>query len=41
MLFGTDPLDPDDVIGISVPDAHQLISALQGALDAPLNASAS
>ncbi len=41
MLFGTDAMDPDDVIGISVPDAHRLISALQHALDAPLTASAS
>ena len=41
VLFGADPLNPDDVIGLSVPDAHQLISALQGALDAPLTASAS
>ncbi len=41
MLFGSDAMNPDDVIGISVPDAHQLISALQHALDAPLTASAS
>ncbi len=41
MLFGTDAMNPDDVIGISVPDAHRMISALQHALDAPLTASAS
>lgn len=41
MLFGANAMDPDDVIGLSVPDAHQLISALQHALDAPLTASAS
>ena len=40
VLFGTDPLDPDDVIGLTVPDAHQLISALRSALDAPLTTSA-
>lgn len=38
VLLGDRIMDPDDVIGLSVPDAHQLVTALQRALDAPLSA---
>jgi hypothetical protein len=41
VLLGNRIMDPDDVIAISVPDTHLLISALQHALDSPLIVTAS
>jgi hypothetical protein len=35
VLLGEDAMDPDDVLALSVPDARQLVTWLQRALDAP------
>jgi len=36
LVFGESVRDPDDVMALSVPDTHQLITQLQSALDSPL-----
>ncbi len=36
VFLGEDIMDPEDVLALSVPDAHELVASLLCALDAPL-----